>query len=226
MTMMWTQGRLGWLVGAALLMVAAPGCVLPVAWANPPIQASVSGGGQLRGVDGGAQPLLEVEATARPTKAWRASADFPVSPGVGGLLQSDELRRLELVCPYGDVEVTVLEWGRNEFWRSGRLQLVAGALMSDTDLRSPEFKPVGTVRVSTGRKRFAASETGGDCASGTRSFFCGGGVFHGQFRADLFAEASALGVDDRFVLWQVSFGISVNVPSSAGAGVFLLIPGS
>ncbi|MEZ4472423.1 MAG: hypothetical protein R3F60_16840 [bacterium] len=200
---------------ALALACGLAGC-LPLAWVNPPLEASAAVAA--RDGQGRTTVVGDFEVVALPLNAWKSTADLPVDVGIGGRfhaarLDSQRFARLEgrLTLP-----LTLYESGGARV--AGEIS--AGATF---DPVASHLDPFTSARLLWGVETFIEGGSGGGCESGSRSFVCMGGVFNGTFGASLFAEAAVMTIGEETV-WLATAGLLLRIPAGAGAGFLFFIP--
>lgn len=200
------------LVLAALL----GGCVLPVAWVNPPIDASAAVAyrdGYGRGAFVG-----DFEAVALPLNVSEATADLPIDVAIGGRFHWANLASQRFARAEGRLTVPLI-LSEDEAERI-KVEVSGGATL---DHEYGRLDPLASVRLLWGVERFIESDGGGGCSSGDRGFVCGGGLFHGQLGGFMYAEAAWMRLGDETV-WLGTAGLLVRIPAGVGAGFVVGLP--
>ncbi|MCB9547220.1 MAG: hypothetical protein H6706_15420 [Myxococcales bacterium] len=199
-----------------LMGLALSGC-LPLAWVNPPFDASAA----VAVRDGEGRPAVvgDFEVVALPLNAWEGTADLPVDVGVGGRFHAARLASQRFARLEGRLTVPLT------LYRDG-VTRVASELSGGVTLDpagDATLDPFASWRFLWGVETFVDKENGGGCESGSRSLACAGGVFHGLFGVNLFAEAAVMRVGEE-TLWLASTGFLLRAPASMGAGFLFFIP--
>lgn len=197
-----------------LLTQTLAGCVIPVAWVNPPLDASAA----VAQRDGYGQPAVagDFEVVALPLNAWQATADLPFDLGVGGRFHWARQDSQTFARPEARLTVPLTLWDDD---LRLKVELSGGYTL---DHATWDLDPLATVRLLWGVEGFVADETGGGC-SGTNGFACIGGRFHGQFGGFVFAEGTYLQLGEEEV-WLASAGLLLRAPAGFGAGVLVGLP--